>query len=183
MNSGAFVSLPSALIKSNHQEGVRYHLTSPGKKQPLQDEDGRGSSLETRQSCDPSRHWQRHQLLHSLPLCDLRQVLCIPRRKTEIMGLSYFTRDLSNTSEIMGLKTYKTENYNCKAWQYRDALTVKEKKPHITREKEKQRFLLSLVMLKGSFLTLNWTEKAFRLSPGWTLVLGHSFRLAHGAAL
>lgn len=99
------------------------------------------------------------------------------------MGLSYFTRDLSNTSEIMGLKTYKNENYNCKAWEDSDALSVKEKTPDITREKEKQRFLLSLVMLKGSFLTLNWTEKAFGLSPGWTLLLGHLFPLPHGAAL
>ena len=119
-NSGASASLSSVLI-SNHQEGVRYHIASPGKKRPLQDEDDRGSSLETRRSCDPSRNWQRYQLLHSLPLCDLRQVLCVPRRKTEIMGLSCFTRDLSNTSEIMGLKTYRTEIYNCKAWEDSDS--------------------------------------------------------------
>lgn len=124
----------------------------------------------------------RYQLLHSLPLSDLRQVLCVPRRKTEIMGLSHFTRDSSNTSEIMGLKTYKTENHNCKAWEDSDALSVKEKNPHDTSEKEKQRFLLSLVTLKGSFLTLNWTEKAFGLSPGWTLPLGHPLSLPHGAA-
>ena len=145
MNSGASLSLSSALIKSNHQEGVRYHITSPGKKQPLQDEDDRGSSLETRQSCDPSRNWQRYQLLHSLPLCDLRQVLCIPRRKTEIMGLSYFTRDLSNTSEIMGLKTCKTENYNCKAWEYSDALSVKEKTPTSLKRRKSKGFCFLLL--------------------------------------
>lgn len=103
--------LLSALIKTNPQEGMRYPKTSPGKKQPLQDEDDRGSSLETRQPCDPSRNFQRHQL-HSLPLCDLRQVLGAPRRKTEIMGLSYFSRDLPDTSEIPGLETQRTENSN-----------------------------------------------------------------------
>lgn len=138
INSGASASIPTALIKSNHQEGVRYPMTSPGKKQPLRDEDDGGSSLETRQSCDPSRNWQRYQLLHSLPLCDLRQVLCVPRRKTEIMGLSYFTRDLSHTSEIMGLKTYKIENYNCKAWEDSDALSEKENpSPSLERRKSK----------------------------------------------
>lgn len=71
----------------------------------------------------------------------------------------------------MGLKTYKTENYNCKAWEDSDALSVEEKNPQITQEKEKQRFSLSRVILKGSFLAFNWTEKAFGLSPGWTLLL------------
>lgn len=45
--SGASVLLSPALIKSYHQESARYHLTPPGKKQPLQDEDDRISSLET----------------------------------------------------------------------------------------------------------------------------------------
>lgn len=47
MNSAAPVLLSPALIKSDHQEGVRYHITFLGKRQPLQDEDDRGSSLET----------------------------------------------------------------------------------------------------------------------------------------
>lgn len=105
MDSRALVSLSSALIKTNPQEGVRYPKTSPGKKQPLQDEEDRGSSSETRQPCDPRRNFQKYQL-HSLPLCDLRQVLGAPRRKTETMGLSYFSRDFS------GLETQRTENSN-----------------------------------------------------------------------
>lgn len=35
MNSGVAVLLSAAIIKSNHQEGVRYHVTSPQKEQPL----------------------------------------------------------------------------------------------------------------------------------------------------
>jgi len=70
----------------------------------------------------------------------------------EIMGLSYFTRDLSNTSEIMGLKTYKTENYNCKAREDSDALSVKEKNLHIARGKEKQRFFAFSCYLERKFL-------------------------------
>lgn len=49
MNSTEPVLLSPALIKSDHQErqeGVRHHITFLGKRQPLQDEDDRGSSLE-----------------------------------------------------------------------------------------------------------------------------------------
>lgn len=126
-----------------HQEGVRYPQTSPAKKQPLQDEDDRGSSLEPRQPCDPSRNLQRYQLLHSLPLCDLRRVLGAPRRKTEIMGLSYFSRDSSDTSETPGSETQRTENCNCAAWEDRDALSVQEKRPHHSRGGEAKGFAFS----------------------------------------
>lgn len=145
MSGGASASLSSALIKSYHQERVRYHIPSPGKKPPLQDEDDGGSSLEMRQSCDPSRNWQRYQLLHLLPLCDLRQVLHVPRRKTEIMGLSYFSRVLSNTSEIMGLKNYKAENYSCKAWEDSNALSVKEKTPTSLARRKSEGFCFLLL--------------------------------------
>lgn len=87
MNSGVAVLLSAPIIKSNHQEGVRYHVTSPQKEQPLQGGDDRGSSLETQQPCDPSRNSQRYQLLLSLPLCELRQVLVPSQEKNGDNGI------------------------------------------------------------------------------------------------
>lgn len=63
------------------------------------------------------------------------------------MGLSYFSRHLSDTSESPGLGTQRRENSNCAAWEDRDALGVMEKSP-ITQEEEEKRVLLSLDMVK-----------------------------------
>lgn len=106
MDSRALVWLSSSLITTNHQQGVRYPKTSLLRnnlckrrttEEVLRRHDSpvipAGTSTDSNSS--------------SLPLCDLRQVLGAPRRKTEIMGLSYFSRHLSDTSEILGLETQR----------------------------------------------------------------------------
>lgn len=60
------------------------------------------------------------------------------------MALSYFARDLSNTSEIMGLKTYKPENYDCEAWEDNNALSVEEKPPTSLERRESKGFCFLL---------------------------------------
>lgn len=88
--------------------------------------------------------------------------------------MSYFSRDLSNTPHILGQKTYKSENCNHTAWEEGNALSVKEKRRSNTQplREAKAKVLLSAVILKGSLLALNWTGKAFGLSPEQTLLLG-----------
>lgn len=66
------------------------------------------------------------------------------------MGLSYFSRDLPDSSEVPGLDTQGTENSSCAAWQDRDALSGKENPPRRSRGGEAERFAFS-DMVKGSF--------------------------------
>lgn len=74
------------------------------------------------------------------------------------MELPYFARDLSNTFNILGLKTYKNENSKCKAWEDSKALSVKEKKNPTPLGEAKAKVFAFPCYLKRKFLgfELDW---------------------------